>query len=155
MIGLPIGLAPIGGIFVSSSLGLAPNIILSGTLDFGTSYRMANRVNTFLNFGVITNDDNIIQVNLTNTLTGLPITIESGVINFYLPNTDSLPVITKSAILGIGNFLFQLSNTDIVDLPAGLYSWVAVVTLSDRTQHTVNCGDINLTTGIMRVVGRP
>ena len=51
MIGLPIGLYPIGGVpLISSTPVLTPNIFLTGTLDFGTSYRIANRISTFLNF---------------------------------------------------------------------------------------------------------
>lgn len=155
MIGLPIGLSPIGGDYVSFSTILNPNIFLSGTLDFGYPFRIPNRITTYLNYGVIVGDDNVIQVNLTNTITSQPITPKSCAVNIYAPGTDSPAVITKTGTIITGGFQFALSHTDVEDLIAGNYPWIGVVTLQDSSRHTVNCGDINLTTGLMRVVERP
>ena len=155
MIGLPLGLYPIGGNAPFPAPSPAPNIFLYGTLYSGPSRNIANRITTFLNFGVVTNDDNVIQVSLNNRITGQPITIKSGIINIYLPNTDSMPVITKTVQVVNGSFQFGLTRTDISSLLPGLYAWIAIVTLADGTQHTVICGDRNLTTGIMKVVERP
>ncbi len=158
MIGLPIGLLPIGSARLSSVAILTPNIILSGTLDFGYSFRIPNRVNTYLNFGVILGDDNVVQVNLTSVLTGLPINPSAATVAIYAPGTNSNPVITKSTaetIVGSGYFQFALPHDDTEGLAAEYYPWFARITLPDLSVHTVNCGDINLTTGILRVVGRP
>ncbi len=160
MIGASIGSAPIGGDFLITAPPIVtPNIFLSGTLDFMTSYRLALRVATYLNFTLITNDDNTIQVALANIITGQPISLSgaSAIVSVYQAGV-SAPIIVKdnSEIMIVGNTLqFTLSHSDVINLAAGNYPWIAIVNLADGTQHTVNCGDINLSTGIIRVVQRP
>ena len=156
MIGLPIGSVPIGGIFSTSSVVIGvPNIILTGTIDFDYFFRIPNRIATYLDFDVITNDDNTVQVNLVNTITSQPILITGVEVNIYAPNTTYPSVLNPLAIVLTGGFQFTIPYLTAVTLATGLYSWVAIVTLLDSTQHTVVFGDINLITGIMRVVERP
>ena len=160
MIGASIGSAPIGADFVVSTGALGANVFLSGTLEFQSSFRIANRVSTFLNFTVISNDDNFVQVSLTNILNGQPINIFGAEIevDVYAPGTDSSPIITKSGVditIGDGYFQFPLTNSDVQNLDPGNYPWIALITLVDGTRHTVNCGDIDQSTGIIKLVHRP
>lgn len=143
-----------GDIF-TATVSPAPNIILSGTLDFGYSFRIPHQITTYLNFGLITNDDNFIQVNLTNILTGQPVQISTVTISIYAPNTNSGPVLTPAGTPINGGFLFTISRASAQNLVPGLYSWIAIVMTTDNTYHTVTNGDINLTTGIINVIGRP
>lgn len=160
MIGAPIGIAPIGGDFLGSSSVLGPNVFLSGTLEFQSSFRIANRVSTFLDFTLITNDDNVIQVTLTNIINNQPIQIFGADIevSVYAPDTDSAPIITKNGVdisIVDSSFQFTLTHSDVENLAVGLYSWVAIISLTDGTRHTVNCGDIDQSTGIIKIVRRP
>lgn len=161
MIGGGIGSRPIGGgggTFVAPPLGA--NIFLSGTFGFQSSYRIASRVDTFLNFTLINSDDNVVQVGLVNILTGqpIPITGASVTVNVYAPGTVVSPVITKTGVaitISASSFQFSLTSSDVSSLMAGNYPWIASISLPDGTRHTVNCGDINLTTGLIEVVSRP
>lgn len=161
MIGEPIGYVPIGAAdFAAAQPVLDANIFLVGTLGYESSFRVASRVNTFLDFTIINNDDNVIQVFLTNILTNLPIDISgaSAEVSIYAPGTNEPAIL----VLGVDNivisqnyFTFSLAFADVSGLTAGNYPWVAILTLANGLRHTVNCGDIDLTTGVIKVVGRP
>lgn len=160
MIGAPIGLVPIGGDYNFIAPPVGANIFLSGTFGFESSYRIASRVSTWLDFTIINMDDNGIEVSLTNILTGQPISINGATVtvNVFAPGTTSNPIITKSGNqITIDNFDFQftLAASDVSGLPAGNYPWTALISLPDGSRHTVNCGDINLTTGTIQIVSRP
>lgn len=133
----------------------APNIILSGTIDFVNPYCAQNQTRTFLNFGAIIGDDNFIRVNTANLLTGQALQPVTASIYFYAPGTNTNPVITKTGTCSTGYFLFPLAKEDIAPLAPGLYPWIAVITLPDASTHVVNLGDTKLTTGVMMLVNRP
>jgi len=141
----------------SATVSPSPNIILSGTLDFGYSYRIRHQISTFLNFSIFNTDDNFIKINLTNIVTSQPISIVSGVLSIYAPNSisSSAPVLSPAVVPLSSGFQFTIPHTDAINLVPGLYSWIAIVTTIDGTIHTVTCGDINLSTGIIKVMERP
>lgn len=160
MIGSSIGSAPIGGGNSFSAPALGANIFLTGTFGFQSSYRIASRVDTFLNFTLINTDDNVVQVSTVNILTGLPIPLtgSSVVASVYAPGTHMNPLIVKSGVditIGDSYFQFSLTSSEVASFMAGNYPWIATVSLPDGTRHTVNCGDINLTTGLINIVDRP
>lgn len=160
MIGIGIGSSPIGGDFFVASVALSPNIFLSGTLEYQSSFRIANRVSTYLNFTIITNDDNIVQVSLTNIIDGTSIDISGAQIevSLYAPGTEAPAILMKDGVditIGVGFFQFPLTHSNVENLTPGLYPWVAIITLSNGTRHTVNCGDIDQSTGFIKVVNRP
>lgn len=111
-----------------------------------------------LNFTVITNDDNIILITLVGKYTQLPVVLDgaSAVVTIYLPGTTT-PVLeyTNATIVGHDGLQFIIPHTDVASLSAGNYGIVIVVTMDDGSIHTVNNGDMDLTTGIMKVVKRP
>lgn len=154
MIGLPIGSTPIGwDIFQMNSE--SPNIILNGTINYGFSFPFPRLLDTYLDFGAITNDDTYVQVNLTNTLNGLPINAVSVDVNFYARHAPAVSIFNPTAYIIAGGFNFFIPQADIADLSIGEYPWVAIATMSDGTKKTVNCGDQKLTTGKMFIVERP
>lgn len=162
MIGASLGSAPIGGSNAATvfSPPLAANIFLQGTFAFQSSFRLVNRVDTFLNFTLINSDDNVVKVNVINLLNSLPILLagSSVEISVYAPGTMQDPIIVKSgldvAILD-STFQFTLPFSQTEDLTPGHYPWIAVITLPDTTRHTVTSGNLTLTTGLINVVNRP
>lgn len=155
MIGLPIGLYPIGFFHLSQQVIAVPNIILNGTLDFGYTFPQPSLANNLLNFPIITSDDNTIQVNLNNSLNAQQITPSSVAVSVFAPNTTTPAIITPTPFIFTGGFQFSLPNDDVADLISGEYPWIARVILSDGTRHTVTCGDQNQTTGVITVLERP
>ncbi len=157
MIGLPVGLAPVGADLYPFNpiIPQTPNIFLNGTLDFGYTFPQPNLSCNLLNFPLITNDDNFIQVNLLNSLNAQLISPTAVAINIYAPNTTTPAILSPAAILITGGFQFSLPNSEVFALSSGEYSWVARVTLLDGTKHTVTCGDQNQTTGTITVLERP
>lgn len=156
MIGLPIGLLPIGADYSFNAIPtVTPNIILNGTLDFGYTFPQPNLLSSILNFPLITSDDNTIQVNLLNSLNAQLISPTAVSISIYAPNTTTPAILSPAAILITGGFQFSLPNSQVSGLTSGEYSWVSRVTLIDGSKHTVTCGDQNQTTGVITVIERP
>lgn len=110
-----------------------------------------------LNFTLITNDDNTILVSLTGLYTSLPIDMTGAAIaiTIYLPGTTTSVLTYPGTPVDPSSFQFTIPHADVAPLAPGHYPWVAIVTLTDGSIHTVNTGNLDLTTGLIQVVQRP
>jgi hypothetical protein len=159
MIGNSIGAFAIGAA-LQTDLTSQVTVVTSGYLGFVSTFPPARAITTLLDFTVITNDDNIIQTNVTDEINMLPFDLSgaSVTVNIYAPGTETNPIIMVEDIdivLGTGQFQWPLTHAQVEGLASGHYPWIALVDLPGGTQHTVSCGDINQTTGTIYFVNRP
>ncbi len=159
MIGASIGAAAIGGVELTIITLSEPDIVLYGVLGFQSSYR-TRFISTLLDFTIVSNDDNIVQMFVNMGPDGLAVNLLNCqvAVSIYAPGTSSDPVITKTGeqiTRAQGFFQFTLQRSDVSDLAPGHYQCIAVVNLADGSRHTITCGDIDMTTGLMALVHRP
>jgi hypothetical protein len=110
-----------------------------------------------LDFTQLFNDDNVVQVNLFNRVTGNPQSIvgASVAINIYAAG-NATPVLSYVGVLAPPSaFQFTIKRVDVAALPPAHYNCVAIVTYSNGTRRTANQGDIDMSTGLIQIIGRP
>lgn len=121
-----------------------------------------------LNFSLVTNNDDMIQINCLKRSDGLPASVSSAKWEMFAPGTRT-PVITKSGsdiiitsiiINGVtyaaAAVKFLIEHTDTApDGPPGItpgeYPHELTIVTTDGRIHTVTEGDIQLTNGIVTI----
>lgn len=121
-----------------------------------------------LNFSLVTNNDDMIQINPLKRSDGLPPSIQSAQWEMFNPGTRTaivtktgsdiliVPVTYKGIVYPIGSVKFLIEHTDTApDGPPGLtpgeYPHELTVITTDGRIHTVTQGDIDLTAGIVTI----
>lgn len=106
-----------------------------------------------LNFSIVTNNDDMIQINVKKRSNCLPADIAQARWEMFFPGTR-IPAVTKEnsdiTILD-GAIKFLLEHTDTVDLIPGEYVHEPTIITVDGRIHTVTEGDLDLTPGIVTV----
>lgn len=116
-----------------------------------------------LDFSIVTNNDDMIQINVNKRSDCLPASVASAKWEMFFPNTRNVAVVKENVDIMIVDrtidgevyfdsaLKFMLEHTDTVDLAAGLYPHEATIYTEDGRIHTVTQGDFDLTTGTVLV----
>lgn len=112
-----------------------------------------------LNFSLVTNNDDMIQMNVDKKSSCLPASIQSAQWEMFAPGTRTA-ILTKNGsdiiiidrtINGIlwpaSAFKFMIEKEDTVNLDLGYYPHEATIITTDGRVHTVTQGDILLMAG--------
>jgi archaellum component FlaG (FlaF/FlaG flagellin family) len=116
-----------------------------------------------LDFSIVTNNDDMVQINVNKRSDCLPASIASAKWEMFFPNTRTVAVVKENADIMIVDreidgeiypdaaIKFMLEHTDTIDLPAGKYPHEATIITEDGRIHTVTQGDFDLTAGFILV----
>lgn len=108
-----------------------------------------------LDFSIITNNTDTVQVDVTKTSDGLPAVLDDTeiIVDIFPPNSNIAVVrIPDADITKItGGFQFTLTPTITKAWLAGDYTYEPVITFTGGGVHTVSNGDFDLTPGVIRV----
>lgn len=117
-----------------------------------------------LNFSIVTNNDNVVQIDINKMSDGLPASVGSAKWQMFFPGTTE-PAVTKNnvditlvnrTVAGVlypnSAIKFTIAHTDTADFDNGKYPHEATIITTDGRIHTVtDQGDCCLPNGVVCV----